>query len=73
MQIKAAKELWVALISVWHTTPKRCPCFMSTDTLKPLLKQEDHWVLPIPMYAELSSHCFAKSFAFELENSQFSW
>jgi len=27
MQIKAAKELRVALISVWHTTRKRWPCY----------------------------------------------
>jgi len=59
MQIKAAKELRVALISVWHPTPKHWPCFMSTDTLKPVLNQEDHEVLP--MHVQLFSDFSAKS------------
>ena len=34
MQIKAAKQLRIALISVWHTKPKRWLCFISNDMRK---------------------------------------
>jgi len=34
MQIKAAKQLRVALISAWHTKPKRWLCFISNDMRK---------------------------------------
>jgi len=37
MQIKAANELRVALISVLYTTPQRLPYFISTDNAKPCL------------------------------------
>jgi len=41
MQIIAAKEFQVALISVWHTTPKRWPCFNSTDMRKLFLNHKN--------------------------------
>ena len=40
MQIKAAKHLRVALVSVWHTTPKRWPCFISTVKRKRVLMRK---------------------------------
>jgi len=39
MQIKAAKELQVTLISVWHMKPKCGHCFISTDMQKLVLNR----------------------------------
>jgi len=55
MQIKAAKELQIALISVWHTTPKRWPCFVSTDMRKLVIDRKSSALIQTQI-RQLSGH-----------------
>jgi len=41
MQIKVTKELWAPLISIWQSTPKCWPYFISTDMRKYVLNRKN--------------------------------
>jgi len=47
MQIKVTQKLQIALIYIWHTTPKGWPCFISTDDTQkqssPFKSHTDHF------------------------------
>jgi len=60
-RFKATKELRVALISVSHTTPKRWPCFISTDMRKRLKLKIS--TLIQTQIRQLSGHRSTKVFA----------
>jgi len=55
MQIKVAKELRVALISVSHRTSKCWPCFISTDMWKRVLNRRNTALLQMQI-RQLSCH-----------------
>jgi len=61
MQIKAAKQLRVALISVWHTTPKRWPCFIITDMWKLILNRKNSALIQT-QNSQVSGHRSTKIF-----------
>jgi len=61
MQIKITKGLRVVLISIWHTTPKRWPYFVSTVTRKLVLHRKNNALIQRQI-RQLSGHCWTKYF-----------